>query len=372
MADPKPTLPRPILLAAGGTGGHLFPAFALAEELRRRGRLVDLVTDERGDRYGTGFPGRTIHQVPSATLASRSPLAMASTVAKLGRGVWRARALLSRLRPVIVVGFGGYPTFPPLVAARLAGIPSIIHEQNAIMGRANKMLVGRVTALAASWDNTKNVPDSARAKVRVTGNPVRDAVIAAARRPYPALGPADPVQIVVFGGSQGARYFSDGVPPALAALPGPLRSWLRVVQQCREEDLPRVREAYAKAGIQAELAPFFGDLPERMAAAHLVIARSGASSVSELAVLGRPSILVPLPHSLDNDQLNNARRLAEVGGAWCIEQKDLTQSRLTHEIAALIDSPQRLAAAAQAAKSAGKPQAVKLLADLVEELAGAS
>ena len=371
MADPKPQLPRPILLAAGGTGGHLFPAFSLAEELTRRGRIVDLVTDERGDRYGTGFPGRAIHQVPSATLASRSPLAALGTIAKLGRGVFRARALLRRLRPSIVVGFGGYPTFPPLVAARLAGIPSIIHEQNAILGRANKMLVGRVTALAASWDQTKNVPDSALAKVRITGNPVRDSVIAAARRPYPALGPADPVQLVVFGGSQGARYFSDAVPPALAAMPPATRARLRVVQQCREEDISRVRAAYAAACIAAELAPFFRDLPERMAAAHLVVARSGASSVSELAVLGRPSILVPLPHSLDNDQLNNAQLLAEVGGAWCMEQKDLTQSRLTTEIAALIDSPLRLATAAEAARTAGKPAAVKLLADLVEELAGA-
>ena len=362
---------RPVLLAAGGTGGHLFPAFALAEELTRRGRTVDLVTDERGDRYGTGFPGRTIHQVPSATLAGRSPLAVVGTVATLGRGIFRARSLLRRLRPLVVVGFGGYPTFPPLVAACLAGIPSLIHEQNAIMGRANRMLVGRVTALAASWGETKNVPETALHKVRVTGNPVRDAVIAAAGRPYPALAENTPVQLVVFGGSQGARYFSDTVPPALTLLPEILRRRLRVVQQCRQEDMARVRAAYATAGITAELAAFFGDLPERMAAAHLVIARSGASSVSELAVLGRPSILVPLPYSLDSDQLNNACRLAQAGGAWCIEQKDLTPARLASEIAALVDSPDRLASAAQAATSVGKPEAVRLLADLVEELAGA-
>jgi len=363
---------RPVLLAAGGTGGHLFPAFALAEELTRRGRLVDLVTDERGDRYGTSFPGRAIHQVPSATFASKSPIAMAGTVATLGRGILRARTLLGRLKPLVVVGFGGYPTFPPLVAARLAHIPTIIHEQNAIMGRANRMLVRRVTALAASWEATKKVPGDATGKVRVTGNPVRDTVIAAASRPYPALGQQAAFGLVVFGGSQGARYFSDTVPPALLTLPEAQRSRLCITQQCREEDLERVRATYNQAGITADLAPFFKDLPERMAAAHLVIARAGASSVAELAVLGRPSILVPLPHSLDNDQLINAQRLAEVGGAWCMEQKDLTPMRLGIEIAALIDSPERLGAAAAAAKSVGKPQAVRLLADLVEQLAGAS
>ena len=367
----NPGAPHPILLAAGGTGGHLFPAFALAEELTRRGQIVDLVTDERGDRYGTNFPGRAIHQVPSATLASRSVIGVASTASTLGRGVVRALLLLRRLRPCVVIGFGGYPTFPPLAAARLARIPTIIHEQNAIMGRANRSLVRHVTALAASWEGTANVPAEAREKVHVTGNPIRDAVIAASGRAYPALGPSDPFGLVVFGGSQGARYFSDTVPPALLALPEPTRRRLGVTQQCREEDMERVRAAYTQAGIAANLAPFFADLPERMAKGHLVIARAGASSVAELAVLGRPSILVPLPHSLDNDQLINARRLAEVGGAWCIEQKDLTPARLATEIVALIDSPGRLAAAAGAAKAAGKPQAVRLLADLVEQLAGA-
>ena len=363
---------RPILLAAGGTGGHLFPAFALAEELKRRGRIVDLVTDERGDRYGTGFPGRDIHQVPSATLASRSVLAAAKTVTTLGRGLFQARSLLNKIRPSAVVGFGGYPTFPPLVAARMAGIPTLIHEQNAIMGRANKMLVGHVTALAASWEGTRNVPDSAQSKVHVTGNPVRDAVIAASTTPYPSLDAATPVNLLVFGGSQGAKYFSDTVPPALSSMPEAQRKRLKITQQCRQEDMERVRAAYVEAGIAAELAPFFKDLPWRMAACHLVIARSGASSVSELAVLGRPSILVPLPHARDNDQLNNAQRLAEVGGAWFIEQKVLTASRLSTEIAALIDSPDRLAAAAHKAKTAGKPNAVVLLANLVEQLAGAN
>ena len=362
---------KPILLSAGGTGGHLFPAFALAEELTRRGQIVDVVTDERGDRYGTGFPGRAMHHVPSATMASKSPVAMAGTIATLGRGVLAARALLKQLNPSVVVGFGGYPTFPPLVAARLAGIPSVVHEANAVMGRANRMLVKRVTALAASWEGTKNIPESALGKVHVTGNPVRDAVIAASTTPYPNLSHDADVRLLVFGGSQGARYFSDTVPPALAALPDASRRRLRVTQQCREEDLARVEAAYQQSGISAELAPFFQDLPRLMAQSHLVIARAGASSVSELTVLGRPSILVPLPHALDNDQLNNAQRLAEAGAAWCMEQKSLTPQRLATDIAILIDSPDRLMAAAVAAKRAGKPDAVKKLADLVEQLAGA-
>ena len=360
-----------VLLAAGGTGGHLFPAFALSEELQRRGALVDLVTDERGDRYGTGFPARAIHTVPSATLASKSPLAVAGTVGKLGRGVLAARRLLSDIKPAVVMGFGGYPTFPPLVAARLKGVPTAIHEQNAVMGRANRMLVGYITAMAASWEDTRLIPDKARSKVHVTGNPVRGAVLLAARAPYTPPVAGGTFNLVVFGGSQGARFFSDAVPPALIGLPQALRSRLSVVQQCREEDLERVRSAYTAAGIRAELAPFFTDLPQRMAGAHLVIARSGASSVSELTVLGRPSILVPLPHSLDNDQLANARRLAAAGGSWCIEQKDLTPDRLGHEIAALIESPERLATAAKAARGLGRPDAVTLLADLVEQLAGA-
>lgn len=357
-----------VMLAAGGTGGHLFPAFALAEELGRRGIVVDLVTDERGDRYGSGFPARTVHEVPAATLSGRNPIAVGRTVATLGRGVKRAYALLGRVKPAAVVGFGGYPTFPPLIAAKLRGIPTGLHEQNAVMGRANRMLVSRVDRIGCSFENTKFVPEAATTKVRVTGNPVRDVVLRAARIPYETPNGGEPVVIVVFGGSQGARFFSDAVPPALAALPVAIKSRLIVVQQAREEDLDRVRAAYQAAGIRAELASFFKTLPELIANSHLVIGRAGASTVAELSVLGRPSLLVPLPHALDNDQLNNAKRLADAGGALCIEQKDLTGDRLTREIAGLVGSPERLAAAAAAAKGQGKPDAVARLADLVDEL----
>lgn len=366
------TAEKTVMLAAGGTGGHLFPAYALAEELGRRGYVVDLVTDMRGDRYGTGFPARAVHQVPSATLAGKSPLAVARTGITLTRGVLAARKLMKDIRPAVVVGFGGYPSFPPLLAARQLGIPTMLHEQNAVLGRANKMLARRVDRIATSFETTKFLDGALLAKARFTGNPVRGIVISAAGTPYPPLEPNDPFHLLVFGGSQGARYFSDAVPPALALLPAPLASRLNVVQQAREEDVERVRTAYAKAGIAADIAPFFKDLPAHMAASHLVLARAGASSVAELTVIGRPSILVPLPHSLDNDQLQNATRLAESGGAWCIEQKVLRPDRLADEIARLMQDGVALVKAAECARRQGRPDAVARLANLVEELAGSA
>jgi UDP-N-acetylglucosamine--N-acetylmuramyl-(pentapeptide) pyrophosphoryl-undecaprenol N-acetylglucosamine transferase len=359
-----------IMLAAGGTGGHLFPAFALSEALGRRGYAVDLVTDMRGDRYGTGFPARQIHKVPSATAAGRDPLTLTRTAVTLARGVAAALRIIGEVRPAAIVGFGGYPTFPPLVAARMRGIPTALHEQNAILGRANRMLARRVDLIATSFERTKLVDGELTAKARYTGNPVRDVVIRAAARAYAPPEALGPLRILVFGGSQGARFFSEAVPPALAALPAPVRARLEVVQQCRVEDIDAVRAAYAAAGIRADLASFFSDLPERMAAAHVVIGRAGASTVAELTVIGRPAILVPLPHSLDNDQLQNATRLAESGGAWCIEQKGLTAERLAGEIARLAAAPDVLARAAAAARAEGRPDAVERLADLVEGLAG--
>ena len=357
-----------ILLAAGGTGGHLFPAQALAEELARRAIAVDLVTDTRGDRYGSSFPARKVYQVPSATLAGASPLAMARTALLLARGLGAAFALLGRVKPKAVVGFGGYPTFPPLKAARLRGIPTILHEQNAVLGRANRMLAKGVTRIATSFERTRFLTPELQTKVRLTGNPVRSAVIDSARRPYWRPEPGDAIELVVFGGSQGARFFSETVPPALARLPAEVRQRLHVVQQARAEDVGKVLAAYRDAGIPADVAAFFADLPERLARAHLVIARSGASTIAELTVIGRPAILVPLPHALDNDQLQNAARLAESGAAWCIEQKDLSPERLSRDIGALLGDPDGLAAAAGAAKRLGRPDAVERLADLVEEL----
>lgn len=361
----------PILLAAGGTGGHLFPAFALAEELGRRGYPVDLVTDMRGDRYGTGFPARSVYQLPSATPGSkRNPIALARAGFTLLRGIRKARKLLRNLKPAAVVGFGGYPTIPPLVAARMLGVPSIVHEQNAVLGRANRALARHAAAVATSFRKTKKLDGPLAGKARFTGNPVRDAVIEAAKTPYPPLDPGGPLHLLVFGGSQGARFFSEAVPPALATLPASVRQRLKLVQQARAEDVAEVTSQTAAAGIDAEIAPFFKGLPQTMAGSHLVIARAGASSVAELAVIGRPSILVPLPHSLDSDQLENATNLAESGGSWCIEQRDLSPLRLATELGKLFEQPEKLAAAAARAKAQGQAGAVGLLADLVEDVIG--
>ncbi len=360
-----------VMLAAGGTGGHLFPAMALAQELGRRSIAVDLMTDMRGDRYGSDFPARRVYRVRSATLGGRRSLPEAArTALTLARGVLDARRELGVVRPSAVVGFGGYPSFPPLMAAWLRRIPTAIHEQNAVLGRANRLLAPRVTAIATSFPALRHLDGRHAGKVRLTGNPVRDAVIDWSMRAYAPPAHGGRLYLLVFGGSQGARFFSETVPAAVGLLPPDVGRSLKVVQQCREEDLDRVRQVYAGLGIEMELASFFRDLPERMASAHLVIGRAGASSVAELAVLGRPSILVPLPHAIDDDQLQNATQLAASGGALCIEQKDMTPARLAREIERLYGAPDTLAHMAASAKAQGRPDAVVRLADLVEELMG--
>jgi UDP-N-acetylglucosamine--N-acetylmuramyl-(pentapeptide) pyrophosphoryl-undecaprenol N-acetylglucosamine transferase len=357
-----------IMIAAGGTGGHLFPAFELTEELKRRNYEVDLVTDVRADQYGINFPGRDVHHVPSATLRGRSPQAVLKLASTLLKGIWRARALLKDTNPSVIIGFGGYPTMPPLLAARLAGIPSVIHDANAVMGRANRLLARFASIIALTFEKTKYHRESDQSKTRLVGMPVRDAVLDAVK-PYQTRSGADAFSLLVFGGSQGARVFADIVPDALIALPQAHRARLKLVQQVREEDMERVSADYTQSGINAELATFFPDLPQRIANAHLVIGRAGASTVAELTVLGRPAILVPLPHAIDNDQLENATRLQEVGGAWCIEQEAFTPERLRDEIMRLADSPEGISVAAKAALSLGEPQAVARLADVIEELA---
>lgn len=360
------------MLAAGGTGGHLFPALALAQELGRRGIAVDLVTDMRADRYDAGFPARQVYRVPSASPTGKSPVALARAVWSLTRGVLASLRLMRRVRPGAVVGFGGYPCFPPLVAARLSGVPTALHEQNAVLGRANRSLARHVTAIATSFEHTKLLDKRAQGKVRVTGNPVRDLVVDWASFPYQPPPEGGPYSLLVFGGSQGARFFADAMIETIALLPAWLRARLSVVQQCRDEDLERVREAYRAAGVHANLAAFFPNLPEGMAKAHLVMARAGASTVAELTVIGRPAILVPLPHAIDNDQLQNALRLADAGAGWCLEQKNYSADFLSRALTDLLTAPDRLGAAAAAAKALGRPEAVTHLADLVEELVGRS
>ncbi len=358
------TKDRCILLAAGGTGGHLFPAEALANELARRGVAVELVTDDRALKYGQQFPARAIHAITSATPTGGNILGKVGAIVKLAIGTWQARALINRLKPACVVGFGGYPTAPPLVAASLLGVPAILHEQNAVMGRANRFLAGRVKRIATGFPRLEGASSEVLAKAVHTGNPMRPAVIAAAQTPYPALGNG-PLRILVTGGSQGARVMADVVPAGIAALEPDLRARVSIVQQARGEDEARVRAAYAQLGVQAEVAAFFKDLPQRIADAHLVISRAGASTVCELAVIGRPALLVPYPFALDQDQAANAAELAASGAVIVIRQSDFTPERVAAEIAAAFADPEGLTRRAGAAKSAGVPDAAARLADLV-------
>lgn len=330
---------------------------------------VDLATDARAAAYAGAFPARRVHIIPSETIRSGSPLALAKTAYEVTRGTFSAWRLLGRLKPAVVVGFGGYPTVPPMLAAAWRKIPTLVHEQNAVMGRANRLLASRVTAIATGFAALAAVPGQAASKLRHTGNPVRHAVVAAAQTPYPTF--AGPIRILVFGGSQGARIMSDVVPEAIARLDPALRSRIALTQQARQEDCARVEQSYARAGVAGEIAPFFKDLPARMAAAHLVIARGGASTVAELAAIGRPSILVPLPGALDQDQAANARALAEGGGARLVMQADFTADRLAKDLAALLSDPAALAEAAAAAKRAGTIDAADRLARIVQDLASA-
>ena len=351
-----------VIVAAGGTGGHLFPAEALAVALSRRSVTVDLITDARASRYGQ-FPGHATHIVPSATFAGRDPIHVAGAMAKLSRGTIRALLLFSRLRPAAIVGFGGYPTVPPVLAAALRGIPVVVHEQNGVLGRANQLLARRAQAIATGFRGLLADDPHLAAKVTHTGNPVRPAVVEAAAKPYPD---ADgPLRTLVFGGSQGARVMADVVPLAVELVPVALRARLSVTQQAREEDTSRVRSAYERLGVAAEVEPFFRDLPARIAASHLVISRSGASTVSELAAIGRPAILVPLPHALDHDQRANAGMLEGAGGAIVMEQTHFTPDRVAAEIARLAAAPAKLVAMAAAARGQGVLDGADRLADLV-------
>ena len=358
----------PIVIAAGGTGGHLFPGQALAQELRRRGRHIVLITDERVQRFDKLFPGADIFSVPSATPNDRGLLGLIRALPAIVSGVVQAFSILGRVKPSVVIGFGGYPTLPPLAAAVLRGLPTCVHEQNAVLGRVNRLMARFIEAIASTFATPKYLRAGDGSKLVLTGNPVRDAVMEHAAAPYAAPGEGGKIKLLVFGGSQGARVMSDVVPGALARLAPDLRKRLHVVQQARPEDIDQVRAKYSDAGISAELNSFFDDMPARIANAHLVIGRSGASTVAELSVIGRPSILVPLPHSLDNDQKANAEKLQAAGAAFMIEQKNFTEEALAERLQELLANPSALADAARAALRQGAPDAVRRLADLVEAL----
>ncbi|EJC75675.1 undecaprenyldiphospho-muramoylpentapeptide beta-N-acetylglucosaminyltransferase [Rhizobium leguminosarum bv. trifolii WSM2012] len=356
-----------VLLAAGGTGGHVFPAEALAFKLKDRGYSVHLVTDSRAERYAGKFPAEEIHVVPSATIGSKNPAAVARSLWTLWSGMRAAKKLIQRLKPVIVVGFGGYPTVPPVLAATRLGVPAMIHEQNAVMGRANKALATRVQGIAGGF-----LPEGGGAfpeKTVTTGNPVRPAIIAAAEVPYTPSHTGEAFNLVVFGGSQGAQYFSKAMPTAISLLEDALRLRLRITQQVRPEDMEMVGGCVAQLEMEADIAPFFTDMAERLAKAHLVICRSGASTVSEISVIGRPAVLVPYPHALDHDQAANAAALAATGGAKVISQSELSPEKIAAILTAVMNDPEKLAHMAAAAKRAGKPDAANLLADMVEAIA---
>ena len=329
---------------------------------------MHLATDGRATQYGHDFPAESVLIIPSATPSVKNPVLLGKAVLKLAKGFLEARKVIKQLKPDVVVGFGGYPTVPPMLAAKSLGVPSCLHEQNGVMGWANRMLAKGAKAIAASFPILKGA-EGLEAKTTLTGNPVRPMVEDAAKTPYPELSTDSEIQLVVFGGSQGARFFSEYMPGALGRLPQDVRDRIRLVQQCRPEDLLKVKVGYRELGLEAELAPFFADMPQKIADAHLVVCRSGASSVGELAAIGRPSILVPLPGALDQDQKANASVLVKAGGAWMLDQRGLRPNDISDLMEDLFAHPDKLNAAAEAARKEGKLDAADRLADLVEGMA---
>jgi UDP-N-acetylglucosamine--N-acetylmuramyl-(pentapeptide) pyrophosphoryl-undecaprenol N-acetylglucosamine transferase len=357
------------VLAAGGTGGHMFPAQVLAREFLRRGHGVALISDSRGLKFKSLFEGIECLEVPSATLAGRSLGGRISVIFKLLQGVIAARRALKRLNPAVVVGFGGYPSLPTLIAAMTLGIPTCLHEQNAVLGRVNRALSRFVKRMALSFEATKGIPAGREDRIIVTGNPVRPEIIEIGTRPYPSFDDSRYLNLLILGGSQGATVLSTVVPGAISTLSKALRRRLQVVQQCRQEDIARVDETYREFAVKATLATFIDDIPAALAAAHLVIARAGAGTVTELAVAGRPSLLVPLPTATDNHQLANAAELGEAGGAWIIEERDFGTATLAKKLQSLANNPDRLRNAAARARRAARPAAVQALANMAEQVA---
>ena len=353
-----------IALAAGGTGGHVFPAEALAAALLERGYRLALITDRRGAAYGGTLGQLETHRIMAGGIAGRGKLATLRAIAELGLGVLQARSILKRIRPAAVVGFGGYASIPGMVAASLASIPTAMHEQNAVLGRANRLLAGRVQRIATSFAEVSHVDARLTPKLVHTGMPVRAAIAALRESPYVDITANGPIEMLVLGGSQGARILSEVVPAALARLPEALRRRIRIAQQCRPEDLDGVSKAYVGTGIEATLDSFFADVPERLVRAHLVIARAGASTVAELTALGRPAILVPYPYAIDDHQTANAHAVEDFGGAWLMPQDAFTPDSLAARLESLFTQPETLARTAACARNAGRADAANRLADL--------
>lgn len=357
-----------IVLSSGGTGGHMFPAAALARDLVSRGYQVRVVTDERGKKYEGNFGGVPFHVIQAGTMGA-GVAGKISGMARLSIGMVQAFRLIDRLKPAVVVGFGGYPSVPAMYAAQAKKIPTVIHEQNAIMGRANAFLTAKAERIALSLPYTEGLDESDAARTVVTGNPVREDIAALYTRPYPVLEKDGVFRLCVMGGSQGANIFAEVVPATLVKLPAVYRSRLEVTQQCREEDLSFVRGAYEKAGIKARLEVFFSDVANILSQAHLVISRSGASTVAEVSAAGRPAIFVPYPHNRDDQQKINADVVADAGGAWVMTQNGFTVEALLPRIETFLQHPETLFRAAEGARSCGKPDAARRLGNVVTALA---
>lgn len=355
-----------IVLAAGGTGGHVFPAEALARELLGRGLRVALMTDNRGGKFSDDLL-IPVYRTRASSLG-KGLLGKAISVITMGIGIFQAEHRLRKLKPAAVVGFGGYPSVPALYAAAGMNIPIVLHEQNAVIGRANRMLMNRAAVVAMSFPHVAGLKNGATAKLVHTGNPVRPPFVALRGTPYPTLDDESPIRLLVLGGSLGARVFSYVVPQALALLPEQIRRRIVISQQCRKENMEDARAGFAGVGIDAELAPFFSDVPERMAAAHLVICRAGGSTIAELTAVGRPSILVPFPHGHAGEQTANAEALAEAGGAWLIPEQAFTPEALAVRLESLFSMPQTLAKTATAARGWGKITAADNLANCVWDI----
>jgi UDP-N-acetylglucosamine--N-acetylmuramyl-(pentapeptide) pyrophosphoryl-undecaprenol N-acetylglucosamine transferase len=355
-----------IVLASGGTGGHIFPARALAEELNSRGFNVVLMTDNRGEKYDELFPNVEIVVVKSGSPSTGGLIGKFKAVFAISIGILQSRKILKRLKPVVVIGFGGYPSMPPAAAAASMGIPLLLHEQNSVLGRVNKLLSGFARIIATSFDNTESPDEETLTKMVYTGNPVRRAILPLFGKKYEKPDMNGPISILVLGGSQGATVLSDVVPGALASLPDDLKTRLNVTQQCRSEDLERVREDYAKAGINSDLSPFFSNIAELLGTCHLAITRSGASTLSELTVAGRPSVLVPYKHAMDDHQRKNGENAVARGAARLILQDDFTIEELSRQLLFLLQHPDCLSVMAGAAAGLGEIHAAEKLADLVD------
>lgn len=365
------TTDRPVIIAAGGTGGHIFPAEALAEALLACGERVMLVTDRRFAKFNHGVFTRVETHTVRASQPAPGIARKAAAAAGILLGVAQAALLLRKVKPKVVVGFGGYPSFPTMLAATRLGLPTLIHEQNSVLGRANRWLAPRTSRIAASFPHTLMIEPEDEPRLVVTGNPVRSGVRAVRDVPYATLSGNGTMQILITGGSQGAAVFSRIVPAAVAALPAALRSRIRIDQQCREADLDVTRVAYEQLGVSAQVSPFFTDIPARLAAAHLVISRSGASTVAEVSVAGRPAILVPYPHAMDNHQYFNANAFEDAGAGWVMPQDGFTATALSARLEAFMGLPATLTKAAAAARAMGRPDAASMLANVTLEMAQA-